>query len=95
MKCTCALLLCLLLLAGCSAAPKEMDRAMALRRKLLAAQSCSFDAEITADYGDKLHTFAMACQADFQGNLTFTVTEPETIAGITGIVDGQGGKLTF
>ena len=95
MKRTCAWLLCLLLLAGCSAAPKEMDRAMVLRRKLLAAQSCSFQAEITADYADKLHTFSMACQSDSQGNLTFTVTEPETIVGITGTVDGQGGKLTF
>ena len=95
MKRICALLLCLFLLTGCNGQSKEMDRAMALRRKLLSAQGCSFEAEITADYGDKLHTFAMSCQADAQGNLTFSVTEPETVAGIAGSIGGEGGKLTF
>ena len=95
MKCTCAMLLCLLLLAGCGSASKEMDRALDLRHELLSAPGCSFEAEITADYGDKLHTFAMHCEADADGNLSFTVTEPETIAGITGVIGGEGGKLTF
>ena len=95
MKCTCALLLCLVFFTGCGEAPKEMDRAMALRRKLLSSQGCSFEAEITADYGDKLHEFAMSCQGDPEGSLTFTVTQPETVSGITGTVDGEGGKLTF
>ena len=95
MKRALALVLLLLMLAGCSTEPKEIQRGMALRSKLLSAQSCSFDAKITADYGDKLHTFSMACQGDNQGNLTFTVTEPESIAGITGTVSDEGGKLTF
>ena len=37
----------------------------------------------------------MDCQCDFHGNLPFAVTEPETIAGITGKVSDAGGKLTF
>ncbi len=46
----------LVLLAGCSGKHEEMDRAMALRSKLL-AQGAAFDAEITADYGKELYTF--------------------------------------
>ena len=95
MKRAFALVLLALILSGCSRESKEIERGMALRRKLLAAESCSFDASITADYGDKLHSFAVTCQGDNRGNLTFAVTEPETIAGITGTVSNEGGKLTF
>lgn len=72
-----------------------MDAGLALRARLLSAQGCSFDAQITADYGDKTYTFAMGCQTDTHGNLSFTVAEPETIRGITGTITGDGGNLTF
>ena len=89
-------IICLiLLLTGCSGQKDELNRAMALRAKLLAGQGVSFETAITADYGDKFYTFAMACQTDRQGNLKFTVTEPVSIAGITGTVSQNSGKLTF
>ena len=94
MKKLSVLLIVLLFLGGCSGKQEELERAMTLRAKLLASE-CSFDAKITADYGDKLYVFAMACQGDSRGNLTFTVTEPESIAGITGILSQDGGRLTF
>lgn len=89
-----AVMLALLLLGGCKGPEEELDRAMALRAKLLAS-SVSFDAEITADYGDELHTFSLYCEGDTRGNLGFRVTAPETIADITGRIDGGEGKLTF
>ena len=92
------LILCLLLLAGlsgCAESNKEVERGLELRTKLLKASSFAFDADITADYGDKLHQFSMACQADAAGNVTFTVTKPDTISGITGVIDEKGGALTF
>ncbi len=67
---------------------------MAFRTKLLAG-SATFDAAITADYGDKTYTFSADCVVDAQGELTFSVTEPQSIAGITGTVSAKGGKLTF
>ena len=92
----CAVILSLfLLLSGCSGPPSEVETGMALRSKLLQAAECSFDAVITADYGDKLHTFSMQCKADSKGNLAFTVTEPETISWISGKLSGEGGILTF
>lgn len=90
-----ALFLVLFLLTGCSNTPKEIERGMALRSRILQGNSCSFDSEVIADYGDKVHTFSMSCQADAQGNLTFAVTAPETIAGITGRIANAEGVLTF
>lgn len=89
------LVVLLLFLTGCSDVSSEIERGMALRAKLLQASSCTFDADITADYGDKIYTFSMSCQGDPKGNVTFAVTAPETISGITGTIDQEGGKLTF
>ena len=94
MKKAAALLLAVLMLTGCSVKEEELERAMTLRARLL-ANPCSFAAEVTADYGDKVYTFAMDCEGDAQGNLTFTVTSPESISGITGILSKAGGALTF
>lgn len=95
MKKAASLLLTLLLLTGCSDSRARIDRAMELRSRLLSSDGCGFTAEITADYGDELHTFSMDCTCDSQGNLSFTVTEPETISGITGTIAQDGGRLTF
>lgn len=89
------LLVLVCFLSGCSGEGKELERGMALRSRLLKASSCSFDAEVTADYGDKLYTFSLGCQADSDGDVAFTVMEPDTISGISGTVSGDGGRLTF
>lgn len=88
------LYLILTMLCGCSGKKAELDRAMNLRVTLLSA-GCTFDADITADYGDEVYNFSVSCEGDSEGNLGFTVTAPESIAGITGVVSQEGGKLTF
>lgn len=95
MKRLLAIMLCVMLLSGCSLGQSEIDRAMGIRQKLLGSNGCSFDAVITADYGDEVHTFSMNCQTDGNGGVSFTVTAPETISGITGSIDHEGGKLAF
>lgn len=86
--------LCMLLfLSGCSA-NGHIERGMALRSALLRSAS-RFEAEITADYGDKLCHFTMDCSFADNGDMSFTVTAPESIAGITGMIAEKGGKLTF
>jgi len=84
----------LVLLAGCSAGEEQLDEAMELRAKMIAG-NISFRAEVTADYGDESFGFSMECAADTAGTVTFTVVEPEGIAGITGTISGTGGRLTF
>lgn len=95
MKRAAAAMLAAVLLAGCSGVPKEMERGLALRTKLLSAGECSFDGEITADYGDKLYTFSLSCVGDSKGAVRFLVTQPEAISGITGVLDSDDGALTF
>lgn len=87
-------LLVTVLLTGCGDTDQQLDKAMELRAQMI-AKTVSFDAGITADYGDKSYCFGMKCRVDTKGELTFEVTEPESIAGITGTVSGTGGKLTF
>lgn len=89
------LVILLCLLTGCSKENTELERGLALRTKILQAQSCSFDVDIVADYGDKLHNFSVSCQGNKDGDMRFSVTAPETISGITGTVTEAGGKLTF
>lgn len=89
------LALFLLVLTGCSGSTKEIDTGMELRSKILQANEISFDADITADYGDKAYEFSMNCKAAGNGDMDFTVSAPETIAGITGCISEDGGKLTF
>ncbi len=82
------------LLTGCSLENRPIEQAMELRTKLLAAD-CFFDARITADYGDQIYSFSMGCEGKSDGTLTFTVAEPETLAGISGQIGKDSGKLTF
>ena len=95
MKKCAAVIILFLLLSGCSGQSNEMDAGMHLRSNLLQAEGCSFQAAITADCGDKIHAFTLSCNADAGGDMTFTVIEPKTIAGISGKLSGEGGKLTF
>lgn len=86
-------LLFLICLSGCSAS-EEIERGMNLRASLLRS-SGGFDAEITADYGEKCHIFSIKSEFDEFGNLEFEVTAPEEIAGITGNIRNETGALTF
>lgn len=90
-----ALLLIALVLTGCKQENREMEEALSFRSRLLSAQGVRFEAEITADYADELYEFSLDCKGDSLGNVTFTVTAPETIAGITGTMAETGGALTF
>lgn len=83
------------MLCGCARENEDFDKVMSLRTRMINAAGCAFDAVITADYGDKTYTFALNCQSDKDGNISFTVLEPEYISGIQGKIDYQGGKITF
>ena len=85
----------LFLLTGCSTSSDPMEVGLQLRSRILQAEACSFNAKIFADYGDQLHSFSMECRADPQGNVAFTLSEPDTIRGIVGKLSGEGGTLTF
>jgi hypothetical protein len=89
-----SIILVVMLLAGCSTGNAELERAMNIRAEMN-TKTVAFDTTVTADYGDVSYTFSMHCSVDTTGNLTFSVTKPESIAGISGTVSSTGGKLTF
>ena len=96
MRAVTAIFLCaVFILTGCTNSDKPMEGALKLRNELENSNGCAFCANITADYGEKIYDFTMDCQTDEEGNLAFTVTKPETIAGITGKISASGGALTF
>lgn len=72
-----------------------MAAALDLRSRCLAAQSVSLEAELCADYIDAIECFSLACSFDSEGVMTFTVSEPEDIEGITGTVAGTEGTVRF
>ena len=89
-------LLCVfILLTGCSGSNTPIDQAIKLRNRIENSNGCAFSATVTADYGDKIYEFSMDCEIDPEGNLTFKVIKPDTIAGITGKISNAGGALTF
>ena len=95
MKRIAVLIFALVLLTGCTGKRDELDRAMKLRATLLGCLGCSFDATVTADYGDEVFEFAMRCETGGRGDVDFTVTKPESIAGLSGSISSGEGKLTF
>jgi len=89
------LIVCFVILAGCRKTNEELDKALLFRQRLIAGDGCKFICGITADYGDVIYQFSMDCQSNKQGDLSFSVTEPESIAGIAGAITDIGGHLTF
>lgn len=89
-----ALLLCVLL-SGCSSGENCLDAGMDLRGKLLKSGSVSFRTDISADHGDTLDLFSMECRTENSETLLFTVTSPDTVAGITGQITAESGAITF
>ena len=90
-----AILCVMFVLSGCKESEGSLNRAIALRSKILSSNGCSFRATVTADYGEQIYVFKMDCKTDREGNLIFSVAEPATIAGITGKITGTGGAITF
>lgn len=84
-----------IVLSGCKNSDTSTDKALLLRNRILNSNGCSFSADVTADYGEKVYQFTMDCETDSEGNLKFTVTAPTSIEGITGKITDNGGGITF
>lgn len=86
-----------LLLTGCGRTEKgnsPMDLALAIRQDYLAADGCDAVLEVTADHGQRVHTFGV--EVTVCGKETnLTVIEPEEVAGIRARLDGDQAGLGF
>lgn len=83
------------LLFGCAGEKDVLEPSIAFRAALLQAGGCSFRAKIEADFGSQIERFAADCDFSTDGTALLTLTEPETLAGLTATVTERGGKITY
>ena len=88
------MLLCLL--CACAGGGNDtLQTPMEHRAALLAKGGCAFELEAMAEAGDRLWALTLACELDAGGSGTVTVLAPESIAGISAVLDGASGELRY
>lgn len=85
----------ILLLCGCSNDSVYVNKVISLRDKINSSTGYNFNATVTLDYGDTFYTFGAECRVGTDKNMKLTILEPASIAGISGQISGESGKLTF
>lgn len=88
------LLCCLLFLSGCALKGDPTQKALDFRTSLMAANGCTFTADVTANYEDRIYQFTLACDY-LEGETNLEVLAPETIAGIKAHVKNGETRLEF
>lgn len=96
----CALMMTLVLLAGCGRGGQENIRsaeelALNIRAEYLAITSCTAAADITADYGQRVYEYSMSISWEKGGETVLTITAPESIAGITARIQDGTSYLEY
>ena len=72
-----------------------MTKGIAFRSRIISSGGCGFRVRITADYGQEVREFTLDCDSDGEGNVSFCVVEPDSIADITGVINGDEGTVTY
>lgn len=86
-------LILVLLFTGCGQG--NTPRGMSLRQRMNDSNGCAFTAEVRAYIGKEEYVFSMDCECGNSDAVTFTVTAPESLSGITGELSSGSGSLTF
>lgn len=93
---TCApMILLLLLLCACGKDSKAEERALSIRAQLVNAEACVMQADLTADYGDRVYTYALNFDWKKAGQSSLTVLKPDNIAGVTAVLEEGKTALTY
>ena len=94
------LLLCVLmmtaLLTGCGQekGSEAEELALTIRGEYLAMEACAAQAAVTADYGQRVYEYKMAVAVNGEETV-LTLSEPETVAGLTARLTGAENLLEF
>ena len=86
-------LILVLFFTGCGQG--NTPRGMSLRQRMNDSNGCAFTAEVRAYIGKEEYVFSMDCECGNFDTVTFTVTAPESLSGITGELSSGSGSLTF
>mgnify|MGYP000009178052 FL=1 len=86
----------LLLLTGCGGGQEGETGAealaVAIRGEYMAMTSYSLQAQVNADYGQRVYDFTLSVTSDGE-ETTVVIREPEMLAGVTARMDGDEGTL--
>lgn len=86
-------LILVLFFTGCGQG--NTPRGMSLRQRMNDSNGCAFTADVRAYIGKEEYVFSMDCECGNSDAVTFTVTAPESLSGITGELSSGSGSLTF
>lgn len=88
----------LLLLAGCGGGQENENgaeaQAVAIRGEYMAMTSYSLQAQVNADYGQRVYDFTLSVTWDGE-ETTVAIREPEMLAGVTARITGDEGTLEY
>ena len=86
-------LIFILFFTGCG--QNGTPRGMALRQRMNDSNGCAFTAEVRAYIEKEEYVFSLDCESGNSDAVTFTVTAPASLSGITGNLSSGSGSLTF
>lgn len=88
----------LLLLTGCGGGQEgetgAETLAVAIRGEYMAMTGYSLQAQVNADYGQRVYDFTLSVTSDGE-ETTVVIREPEMLAGVTARMDGDEGILEY
>ena len=83
----------LLLLTGCGD-PSPMEEARRLRRTLEEATQLDLEADVTADYGERVYSFRLVMETESDG-WRVRILEPENLSGVSAVCKNGSLQLEF
>lgn len=92
-KMLCGLLALLALLPGCGKGTEAA--AEQLLQPYQNMESAEMEAEVKCEYSDELREYKLSCSYVPEGKSKVKVLEPEAIAGLTAVFDGDGASLCY
>jgi len=84
----------LLCMSSCAGEMKTEEIAEKICLGYAEAQTVKTDVDVTADYGERVYVFTLACTVDDNGG-TIEVKSPENIAGLTAKLSEDGSQLIY
>ena len=82
-------------LCSCTESQEENQLALQLREDFLSMTGCSGQMEITADYGQRIYSYAVTFSSNEETGMTLVLTAPEEVAGITATIEHGQTNLVY
>lgn len=93
----CVVVLICFVFSSCSqnSSDQSMQDAIDFRTSLMAAEGCTFQAQVSADYGERVYEFTLGCEFVPEGEARLTVLSPDMISGVSAVIGPDGTNIEF